>query len=42
VCTKGNFQYDAASNSVIFPQGSPCMPAKGDTVSIYYKMLCFP
>ncbi len=42
ICAKGSYQYDAASNSVIFPEGSPCMPLKGDSVSVYYKMLCFP
>ena len=42
VCAKTTYTYDAPSNSVIFPETSACMPQKGDKISIYYKMLCFP
>ncbi len=41
-CPPPGWQYDAPSNSVIFPDGSACMPQKGDKISIYYKMLCNP
>ncbi len=41
-CPAGEWQYDAASNSVIFPPSSKCVPQKGDKVDIHYKMLCFP
>ncbi|MBI5610363.1 MAG: choice-of-anchor D domain-containing protein [Deltaproteobacteria bacterium] len=41
-CPAGNWQYDSASNSVIFPPNSSCVPQKGDKVDIHYKMLCFP
>ena len=37
--------YDEPSNSVIFmskSKGGTCMPKKGDKVTIYYKVLCFP
>jgi hypothetical protein len=44
ICPAGapNWEFDAASNSVTFLQGSACMPEEGDKVSIYYKMLCYP
>ncbi|MSQ82701.1 MAG: choice-of-anchor D domain-containing protein [Myxococcales bacterium] len=42
VCPPPTWSYDGPSNSVIFPNGSVCLPQKGDKISIYYKMLCFP
>ncbi len=47
VCAKGpkTWSYDEPSNSVIFvskDNGGTCQPEKGDKVSIYYKVLCFP
>ena len=47
VCAKGpkSWKFDEPSNSVIFvskDNGGTCQPEKGDKVSIYYKVLCFP
>ena len=47
VCAAGptTWSYDPATNSVIFVakgNGGTCQPEKGDKVSIYYQVLCFP
>jgi hypothetical protein len=40
-CGSG-WEFDDASNSVIFDSEGACMPNEGDEISIYYKMLCLP
>jgi hypothetical protein len=40
-CESG-WEFDDASNSVIFDSEGACMPDEGDEISIYYKMLCLP
>ena len=40
-CNTG-WEFDEDSNSVIFDPNGSCMPQEGDSISIYYKMLCLP
>ena len=37
---KTSWKYDEPSNSVIFDLNGSCMPQEGETIEIYYKMIC--
>lgn len=38
-CLSG-WNYDPATNSVVFDESGPCMPQAGDEIKIWYKMVC--
>lgn len=41
-CPAGSWQYDAAHNLVAMGPGGACMPKKGQTVAVHYKLACNP
>jgi hypothetical protein len=37
----GGWSYDPATNSILFDENHPCMPQEGQSIEVYYEVICY-
>ena len=39
-CSDG-WSYDPNTNSILFDENHPCMPQEGQSIEVYYEVICY-